>query len=217
MPIRVMIVDDQGIVRAGLRSLLQTEADIAVVGEARGVKEAARRVAELKPEVVLMDINLPDGTGIEATRLIKRSHPDTEVLILTVYEDQDTVLQAVQAGAVGYVLKDIPPEDLAGAIRSVHSNGTMINPGIARKLVERLAVVEQEGLLLKFRRGPNLTDREIQVLREVTGGFSDKQIAAKLYLSESTIKSHLRSIYHKLHIRNRAQAAAYAVKNGLSV
>lgn len=216
MPVRVMVVDDHGIVRAGLRGLLTSEADIAVVGEASGVKEAVRKAIELNPDVVLMDVNLPDGSGIEATRLIKQSCPNTQVLILTIYDDQDTVLKAVQVGAIGYVLKDIPPEYLAGAIRSVHSNRTMINPAIARRMVERLAVTEQEALLFNFRRGPGLTAREIDVLRGVAEGLSDKEIALKLFLSEPTIKSHLRSIYQKLHIRNRAQAAVYAVKNSLS-
>lgn len=216
MPVRVLMVDDQSIVRAGVRALLQKEATIAVVGEAGGVKEAVRKAEELRPDVVLMDIKLPDGSGIEATRIIRQALPETQVLILTVYEDQDTVLKAIRAGAIGYVLKDIPPADLAGAIRAVQSNGTMINPAIARKMVQRLASVEREAVFIKFRRGLNLTEREIEVLREVASGLSDKGIAAKLFLSEPTIKSHLRSVYNKLHVRNRAQAAAYAVRNGLS-
>jgi DNA-binding NarL/FixJ family response regulator len=215
MPVRVMIVDDHGIVRSGLRALLQPEPDMAIVGEAATVKEAVKKAVELKPDVVLMDVNLPDGSGIEATRLIKDSCPETQVLMLTVYDDQDTVLKAVQAGAIGYVLKDIPPEYLIRAIRSVHTNGTMINPSIARKMVERLATTERDVVLANFRRGPGLTDREIEVLKEVAAGLSDKEIALKLYLSEPTIKSHLRSIYQKLRVRNRAQAAAYAVRNGL--
>ena len=215
MPVRVLIVDDHGIVRSGLRALLQPEPDMAIVGEAGGVKEAVRKAAELKPDVVLMDVNLPDGSGIEATRLIKQTCPDTQVLILTIFDDQETVMKAVQAGAIGYVLKDIPPEYLIRAIRSVHADGTMINPTIARKMVERLAVTERDAFLAGFRKGPGLTEREVEVLRELSNGLSDKEIALKLYLSEPTIKSHLRSIYQKLRVRNRAQAAAYAVKNGL--
>lgn len=216
MPVRVMLVDDHGIVTAGLRALLQSEHDIAVIGEATTVKEAVKRATELKPDVILMDVKLSDGSGIEATRLIKESCPDTQVLILTVYDDQETVLKAVQAGAIGYVLKDIAPEHLTRAIRSVHSDRTMINPGIARRLVERLATTERESVLFNFRRGPGLTDREIDVLKGVASGLSDKEIASKLFLSEPTVKSHLRSVYQKLRIHNRAQAAAYAVKHGLS-
>jgi DNA-binding NarL/FixJ family response regulator len=215
MPVRVLLVDDHGIVTAGLRALLQAEHDIAVVGEAIGVKEAVRKTAELKPDVVLMDVKLADGSGIEATKLIKESCPDTQVLILTVYDDQETVLKAVQAGAIGYVLKDIPPEHLTRAIRSVHSDRTMINPVIARKLIERLATTEREAVLFNFRRGPGLTEREVDVLKGVAAGLSDKEIALKLFLSEPTVKSHLRSVYQKLRIHNRAQAAAYAVKHGL--
>jgi DNA-binding NarL/FixJ family response regulator len=215
MPVRVMIVDDHGIILAGLRSVLQTESDIAVIGEASGVKEAVRKATELKPEVVLMDVKLSDGSGIEATRLIKEACPDTQILMLTVYDDQETVLKAVQAGAIGYVLKDIAPEHLTRAIRSVHSDRTMINPVIARKLVERLATTEREAVLFNFRRGPGLTEREIDVLKGVASGLSDKEIALKLFLSEPTVKSHLRSVYQKLRIHNRAQAAAYAVRNGL--
>lgn len=217
MPVRVMIVDDHGIVRTGLRALLQPESDMAIVGEAGSVKEAVKKAVELKPDVVLMDVKLPDGSGIEATRLIKESCPDTQVLILTVYEDQDTVLKAVQAGAIGYVLKDIPPEYLIRAIRSVHTDGTMIKPSIARKMVERLASTERDVVLANFHRGPGLTDREIEVLKAAATGLSDKEIALKLYLSEPTIKSHLRSIYQKLRVKNRAQAAVYAVKHGLEL
>lgn len=216
MPIRIMIVDDHCILRAGLRVLLQAKADIAVVGEASGMGEAVRMTVELKPDVVLMDINLPDGSGIEATRAIKESCPDVQVLMLTIYGDPETVFEAVQAGAIGYVLKDIHPEHLASAIRSVHTNRTMINPVIARKMVERLATTGREALMLNLRRGSGLTDREIEVLKGVTEGWSDKELALKLFLSEATIKSHLRSIYRKLQVRNRAQAAAYAVQKGLS-
>ena len=210
-----MLVEDHGIVRVGLRALLESEPDIAVVGEAAGVKDAVRKAAETKPDVVLMDMKLADGSGIEATRLIKECSPGTQVLILTVYDDQEMVFHAVRAGAVGYVLKDLPPEHLAHAIRSVHSGRTMLNPAIARRLVERLATTEREGANASVRRGSGLTEREIEVLKGVAGGLGDKEIASSLVLSEPTVKSHLRSLYHKLHIHNRAQAAAYAVKSGL--
>jgi len=212
-----MIVDDHGIVRTGLRGLLQPEADMAVVGEAVGVKEAVRKAKELDPDVVLMDVKLSDGSGIEATRMIKEHCPTAQVLMLTVFEDQETALKAVQAGAVGYVLKDIAPENLVRAIRAVHAgNGTMLHPTIQRRFVERLQTTERDALLFNFRRGPGLTERELDVLKGVAAGLSDREIAMKLYLSEPTVKSHLRSIYQKLKIHNRAQATAYAVKNGLS-
>jgi DNA-binding NarL/FixJ family response regulator len=214
MPIRVMLIDDHPIVVIGLKEILQAEHDIAIVGEARGVKEALTKATELKPDVILMDVKLIDGSGIDATREIKESCPDTQVLMLTRCDDQDTVLEAVQAGAIGYVLQDIPAENLIGAIRSVRSNRTMINPMIARKLVERLAVTERNGVLLKFQRG-GLTERELDVLKGAAAGLSDKEMALNLFLSEATVKSHLRSLYQKLKIHNRAQAAVYAAKNGL--
>jgi two-component system NarL family response regulator len=216
MPVRVMLVDDQQIVVSGLRAMLQVEHDIAIVGEARGVKEALKKATELKPDVVLMDVNLADGSGIDATRQIKENCPGTEILMLTVYDDQETVLKAVQAGAIGYVLKDISAENLLRAIRSVSSDRTMINPVIARKLIERLAATERDVLLSGLRHGPGLTVREMEVLKGVAVGLSDKEIALKLFLSEPTVKSHLRSVYQKLKIHNRAQAAVYAVRNGLS-
>jgi len=215
MAVRVMLVEDHGIVRLGLRASLQSEPDVTVVAEASGVKDAVRKATEAKPDVVLMDIKLADGSGIEATRLIKECCPTAQVLILTVYDDQETALHALRAGAVGYVLKDLPPEHLAQAIRSVHSNRTMLNPTIARRLVERLAETEREGMNVGMGRGPGLTERETEVLKGVAAGLGDKEIASHLLLSEPTVKSHLRSLYQKLHIHNRAQAAAYAVKNRL--
>jgi len=212
MGVRVLIVDDHAIVRLGLKQLLRTEGDIAIVGEAGSVQEGLRRATELKPDVVLMDINLPDASGIEGTRLIKEACPTTQILILTVFDDQETVLGAIEAGAVGYVLKDIPPEYLAGAIRSVHANRTIINPAVARRIVERLAATaRQPGAPV---RRLYLTNGESEVLREVAEGLSDPEIARKLFLSVSAIKGRLRSIYRKLHVRNRAQAAAYAERHG---
>jgi DNA-binding NarL/FixJ family response regulator len=215
MPVNVMIVDDHELVLAGLRATLQAEPDIAIVAEARTAAEAVRMAQELKPDVVLMDVRLPDASGIDATREIQQSCPEIRVLVLTVCDDEQTALSAVQAGAVGYVLKDIPVEHLTRAIRSVHTDRTMINPAIARRLVERLATSQRSASLFNFRRGPTLTERETAVLKGVAAGLGDKEIAMKLFLSEATVKSHLRSLYQKLHIHNRAQAAVYAAKNGL--
>jgi DNA-binding NarL/FixJ family response regulator len=179
VPVRVMLVDDHEIVASGLRTILQAEHDIAIVGEARGVQTALKKATELKPDVILMDVRLADGSGIEATRQIKECCPETQVLILSVCDDQDTVLKAMQAGAIGYVLKDIPAENLIRAIRSVHADRTMINPTIARKLIERIATAERDGALFNFRRGPNLTVREVDVLRGVTAGLGDQEIACR--------------------------------------
>jgi DNA-binding NarL/FixJ family response regulator len=210
----ILLADDQVLTRQGIRALLSQEPDIEVVAEARSGQEAVQLALRHRPDVVLMDVVMEEGDGIEATRAIKQSVPTTQILILTVYADQDLFRQAVRAGAVGYVLKDISPQNLVKAIRAVHSGKTMVNPGIVRQLVEDLYRRAEEGPW-NARRMHGLTDREVDVLLGVAAGLSDKEIAAKLFLAESTVKTHLRSIYQKLGVRNRAQAAAWAVEKGL--
>lgn len=215
MPIRVLLADDQVLTRQGLRALLSREPDIEVVAEASTGREAVELAARHRPDVVLMDVVMEDGDGVEATRGIKQRCPTAQVLILTVYADQDLFRRAVAAGAVGYVLKDISPHNLVNAIRAVHAGKTMVNPGIVRGLVEDIQRRAEEQGITGIRRAHGLTEREIDVLLGISQGLSDKEIAAKLFLSESTVKTHLRSIYHKLRVRNRAQAAAWAVEKGL--
>ncbi|MCS7173051.1 MAG: response regulator transcription factor [Armatimonadetes bacterium] len=214
MPIRVLLADDQVLTRQGLRALLSREPDIEVVAEASSGQEAVQLALRHRPDVVLMDIVMEGEDGIEATRAIKQSCPHTQILILTVYADQELFRRAVRAGAVGYVLKDISPQNLVNAIRAVYSGKTMVNPGILRQLVEDLYRRAEEGPW-SARRMHGLTDREVDVLLGVASGLSDKEIAARLFLAESTVKTHLRSIYQKLGVRNRAQAAAWAVERGL--
>ncbi len=211
MPIRVLLVDDQVLTRQGLRALLSREPDIEVVAEAGSGQEAVELALRYRPDVVLMDVVMENGDGIEATRAIKQRCPDTQILILTVYADHELFRNAVRAGAVGYVLKDISPQNLVNAIRAVHSGKTMVNPTIVRRLVEDL----QRQTDWNASGAHGLTEREIDVLLGVAEGLSDKEIAAKLFLAESTVKTHLRSIYQKLGVRNRAQAAAWAVEKGL--
>jgi two-component system NarL family response regulator len=214
MTIRLLIVDDQSLTRVGLRVVLQDAQDVEVVGEAESGPEAVRLATQLNPNVVLMDLKMPGGDGIEATRAIKQQCPATQVLILTVYSEPGLFRKAIAAGAVGYVLKDISPENMIRAIRAVHQGRTMINTNIARQLLEELA---SNGFGAEpVRRGLHgLTDRDLEVLVEVARGLADKEIAAKLFLSESTVKSHLRSIYRRLGLRNRAHAAAWAIEKNL--
>lgn len=214
MAIRVFLVDDQILTRIGLRAILEGLRDIEIVGEAENGREALTRVLELRPDVVLMDLKMPGGDGIEATRKIKQRCSETQILVLSVYGDRDLFRKAAAAGATGYVLKDISPANLANAIRSVHGGKTIINPGIARHLLEEMA---GGGLTVDTakRRPYGLTDREIEVLIEVSRGLSDKEIGSKLFLSESTVKSHLRAIYRRLRLRNRAQAAVFAIEKDL--
>ncbi len=214
MTIRVLIVDDQALTRQGLKGALHPESDIEIVGEAEDGRGALEKAVGLQPDVVLMDLMRPGEGGIEVTSAIKQRCPRTQILILTVSPDPYLFRRAAAAGAIGYVLKDISPMNLANGIRAVHNGTTMINPAVARRLVEDLfAGNGAAGISSRHQYG--LTQREIDVLAGVTKGLSDKEIASMLFLSESTVKTHLRTIYHKLKLRNRAQAAAFMVDKGL--
>jgi DNA-binding NarL/FixJ family response regulator len=216
MAIRVLLVDDQPLSRFGVKALLMSEPDIEIVGEAENGHAAIERAVALAPDLVLMDIFMPSGDGVEATRAIKQRCPKTQVLILTVHAEIDLFRQAAAAGAAGYVLKDISPANLANAIRAVHSGKTMINPSIARHLVNDFSSSGRTPAISAARRLHGLTQREIDVLLQVAEGLTDKEIALQLFLSEATVKGHLRSIYHKLKLRNRAQAAVFAIENNLT-
>jgi DNA-binding NarL/FixJ family response regulator len=214
--INVLLVEDQALVRAGLRVLLRQESDINVVGEAADGDEAMALVSQLRPDLVLMDIRLPKLDGIEATRQIKNAHPEVEVLILSAYEDDEGIFQAIQAGATGYVLKDITPENLVRAIRSVRAGMSTVHPGITRRLLERISTMSRSrgpGTAAMHRDG--LTPREVEILIGVAKGSSSRELAATLFVSESTVKSHLRAIYRKINVRDRSQVVAYAMRKGL--
>lgn len=215
MAIRVLLVDDQVLTRQGVKVVLQPEQDIEIVGEAENGREALEKAVALLPDLVLMDIMMPGGDGVTATRAIRQRCPNTRVLMLTVYADQALFRKAAEAGAGGYVLKNISPTDLADAIRSVHHGGTTLSPVIARQMMNHFFDTRLESGVPTVKRIHGLTQRESEVLVGVAHGLSDKEIAAKLFLSESTVKTHLRMIYHRLKLRNRAQAAAFAVEKGL--
>jgi DNA-binding NarL/FixJ family response regulator len=213
--ISVLLVEDQCLVRSGLRALLDREADISIVGEATDGEEAIRMVGELHPDLVLMDIKLPKVDGIEATRQIKDGNGEVEVLILSAYEDDESVFQAIQAGASGYILKDITPANLVRAIRAVRSGMSTVHPGITRKLLERISLMSRTRTAgTAPMHSDGLTDREVQILVEMAKGASNREAAAKLFVSESSVKSHLRTIYRKVGVRDRAQAGAYAIRKG---
>lgn len=215
MVIRVLLVDDQILTRMGLRMMLQPENDIEIVGEAANGREAIEKVRALSPEVVLMDLRMPESDGIEATQAIRQRWPTTQVLMISVYADLELFRKAAAAGAVGYVLKDTTPASLVNAIRAVRNGKTLINPAIARQMVENLVNRDRASAESTSRRLRDLTERDIEVLAGVTQGLGDKEIAAKLFLSESTVKTHLRAIYRKLGLRNRAHAATFAIENNL--
>lgn len=213
--IRVFLIDPHALLRHGLRVLLGSQGDLEIVGEAGSAGSAVDEVAASKPDVVLMDIAAPPADGIGAIRAIKTRCPATQVLVLTAQTDQEIFREAAAAGAVGYVLKDISPANLSNAIRAVQSGATMINPVLARQMVEGLAQDEAAAAGGAPRRPHRLTPRETNILVEVALGLSDKEIAVKLSLSESRVKNCLRALYGRLSLRNRAHAAAFAVRRGL--
>lgn len=210
--IKIVIADDHVLFRAGTRSLLEQEPDLKVVGEASDGKEAVDLVAELRPNVVLMDIAMPKVNGIEATRQIKAHHSSTAVLILTAYDNDQYVLAILQAGAAGYLLKNARGSDLINAIRSVCAGEAVLDHTIAAKVFKRLAVPGQErpGVVL----AEDLTEREIEILKLAAKGFTNKEIAAKLFLSRRTVQTHLANIFHKLEVGSRTEAILQALKRG---
>jgi DNA-binding NarL/FixJ family response regulator len=204
--IRVLLVDDQLIIRQGLKVLLELEDDLTVVGEAENGQTALSQVSLLRPNVVLMDIRMPIMDGVAATQRISQDYPQTKVLILTTFDDQDYVLEALQVGAMGYLLKDTPSEDLAQAIRSVYKGYTQFGPGIFQKVRSHVAD-PAPSLPPGFA---DLTSREKEVLRLIATGSSNREISQKLYISEGTVKNHVTNILSRLNLRDRTQAAIFA-------
>lgn len=207
-PIRVLIVDDHAIVREGLAMLLTEEDWIEVVGEAGNGVEAAAKTAELTPHVILMDLVMPEMDGIAATRHIRKAHPQSQILVLTSFAEDQRVRDAIQAGAIGYLLKDVLKADLLKAIQSAARGEPTLHPEAQRQLMRQ--VTTPQNTLLDV-----LTSREVDVLRLIARGLSNKEIAANLFLTEGTVKGYVSAILAKLEVADRTQAALYAVKNGL--
>ncbi|MCF6525734.1 response regulator transcription factor [Streptomyces sp. JJ36] len=208
-PIRVVLVDDHQVVRRGLRTFLEIQEDIEVVGEASDGAEGVDRVEELRPDVVLMDVKMPGTDGIEALRRLRERENPARVLVVTSFTEQRTVVPALRAGAAGYVYKDVDPDALAGAIRAVHAGHVLLQPEVAGALLSG----EAGG---GTGRGPALTDREREVLGLVADGRSNREIARALVLSEKTVKTHVSNILMKLDLADRTQAALWAVRHGLA-
>lgn len=208
-PVKVMIVDDHAIVREGLTMLLSEEADIDVVGEARDGVDALTMVAHLQPDVVLMDLVMPEMDGIAATKEIRQKYPDCQVLVLTSFAEDQRVPDAIQAGAVGYLLKDVLKADLLRAIHAAARGEPTLHPEAQRQLMQQVVAPAPPNLL------DSLTDREMDVLRLIAQGNSNKEIAAALHLTEGTVKGYVSTILSKLQVADRTQAALYAVKHGV--
>jgi two-component system, NarL family, response regulator DegU len=207
--VRVLIADDRPIFRAGVQGMLRDFPEIDIVGEAMTGRQAVERSRRLKPDVILMDLNMPEMGGIAATRAIKEENPERVVLALTVSEAEEDIVEMVAAGASGYVLKDVDPASLARSIQDAHAGHFQLDDALTRRVIVRLG-----STLKRSRRqlAEPLTERETQILRMVVTGMSNKAIANRLGLGEGTIKSHLRNIYRKLQVRTRAEAAAQAVQ-----
>ncbi|WSJ63974.1 response regulator transcription factor [Streptomyces sp. NBC_01310] len=210
MRIRVLLVDDHQVVRRGLRTFLEVQDDIEVVGEASDGEEGVAQAEELRPDVILMDIKMPGTDGIEALRRLRELANPARVLIVTSFTEQRTVVPALRAGAAGYVYKDIDPDALAGAIRSVHAGHVLLQPEVAEALLSR----DEQGP--SAGRPGSLTDREREVLGLIADGRSNREIARALVLSEKTVKTHVSNILMKLDLSDRTQAALWAVRHGIA-
>lgn len=212
MTTRVLLVDDHEVVRLGLITLINDQPDLEVVGEAGTAAEAVRAVERLRPDVVLMDIRIPGEGGIEATRQIMERFPETRVVMLTSYADEELVVRAIRAGAVGYVLKQVGNEELLRAVRAAAKGESVLDPATTSRLLARVRELEQqaEGDALR-----ELTDREVQILAEVARGRSNAEIAARLHLSEKTVRNYISTMLEKLGLRNRVELATFAVRHNI--
>lgn len=211
-PIRLMVVDDHTLFRQGLSAVLGAADDIEVVGEASNGEEAVARAAELMPSLILMDIQMPELNGIEATRRIAASDPEVGVIVLTMFEDDDSVFAAMRAGARGYILKGADQAELLRAVRAVAAGEALFGPSIARRLITFFASGERE----RVRPFPELTDREREVLALVASGSSNSDIARKLVVSQKTVRNHISNIFNKLAVADRSQAIVRARQAGLA-
>ena len=215
--IRVLIVDDHPMVRQGLRTFLELHEEIEVIGEAANGLEAVEQVRQFQPDVVLMDLVMPQLDGIAATRQIRGVSSTTQVLALTSFAEDDKVFPAIEAGATGYLLKDVTPDDLIKAIQAAHSGEAQLHPNITKKLMQQVAARagQPRSERAKETAIEELTERELDVLRFIAKGLNNREIAGQLVISEKTVKTHVSNILTKLHLADRTQAAIYALKAGL--
>jgi DNA-binding NarL/FixJ family response regulator len=214
--IKVLLVDDHALFRRGIAAVLANHENLEIVGEAADGLEAIKKAEETAPDVILMDLNMPHCSGLEATQALQTKMPQVNILVLTVSDNEADLFAAMKFGATGYILKNTEPEELIQAIFHVVQGGAIISPLMATKLLAEFKGVETRiATELAREADANLSPREDEVLRLVAQGATNKEIADSLFISENTVKTHLRNIMEKLHLANRSQAAAYAVKRGL--
>jgi two-component system NarL family response regulator len=214
-PIRVLIADDQPLYRRGLEVVLHTEENIEVVGEAENGEEAIAKAEELAPDVVLMDVRMPRINGIEATQAIRDRVPTTKILMLTVSDEDSDLYEAIKAGASGYLLKEVSVEEVADSIRAVMQGESKITPSMASKLINEFSAMSKRADERQRLPAPALTARELEVLKLVAKGMSNREIADELFISENTVKNHVRNILEKLHLHSRMEAVMYALREKL--
>jgi DNA-binding NarL/FixJ family response regulator len=215
-PIRVVVVDDHALFRRGLQMVLGAEDDIEVVGEASDGTEALKVAAETTPDIVLMDVRMPRRGGIDATMAIKDAVPSAKIIMLTISDEEGDLFDAIKAGAMGYLLKEISIEEVASAVRAVFTGQSLISPSMASKLLNEFAtMVRKDDDRQQQVPTPRLTDREMEVLKLVAKGMNNRDIAKKLFISENTVKNHIRNILEKLQLHSRMEAVVYAVREKL--
>ncbi len=214
-PIRVLVVDDHALFRRGLEMVLEQEPDIVVVGEASDGAEALDKAVDATPDVVLMDVRMPRRGGIDACTAIKEAVPSTKIIMLTISDEEADLYEAIKAGAMGYLLKEISIEEVANAIRAVAGGQSLISPSMASKLLTEFASMIKRTDERQQVPTPRLTDREMEVLRLVAKGLNNRDIAKQLFISENTVKNHIRNILEKLQLHSRMEAVVYAVREKL--
>lgn len=211
-PIRILIADDHAVVREGLNSLISMKPDMSVVGEAADGLDVVHKARELQPDIILMDMVMPRQSGMQAIQQLKQENNPARILVLSSFAEDEQIFPAIKAGALGYLLKDSSPRELIRAIRNVHSGQSSLHPTIARKLIGELS----ESSMEQPTAADSLTGREIDVLKLVARGYSNQEIAGKLFVSDRTVGKHVSNILEKLHLANRTQAALYALREGLA-
>lgn len=213
--IKVLVVDDHSIVKEGLCEILKREDDIEVIGTGSDGKEAIDLVKTLKPRVILLDIDMPVMDGVAATRKIKEKFPEVEIIMLSMYDDEKNIFEAIKAGATGYILKNVPREVLLKSIRLASEGESLIDPSVARKLIDKFVYMSKENGKKAIEKECILSKRELEVLKLVSDGNSNIEVSKKLFISDKTVKAHMRSIFKKLKVSDRTQAVAQAMRMGL--